>query len=82
LLARLDKNPKERWSEAVESIDFMHSSRLAWTTINNLTGRSTNSHHPCPITANSILSQIVKNGTCKTKYLESDRLVNIEESDL
>jgi len=73
---------KGLWSEAVESIDFTHSSRLALATINNLTGRSRNLHRPCPITANSITSQLVKNGTYKTKDRESDRLVNKEVFDL
>jgi len=48
LLALLDEKRNGRWSEAVESIDFTHYSRLAWTTINNLTGRSRNPHRPCP----------------------------------
>jgi len=60
----------------------MHSSWLVWTTINNLTDRSRNPHCPCPITANSIALQFVKNGTYKTKDRESDRLVNKEVSDL
>jgi len=82
LLSRLDEKRKGSWSEAVESIDFTHSSRLAWTTINNFTGRSTKNHRPCPITANSMTSQLVKNETYKTKDHESDRLVNKEVSDL
>jgi len=61
---------------------YTHSSRLAWTTINNLIGRSTNSHRPCPITANSITSQLLKNWTYKTKDRELGRLVNKEVSDL
>jgi len=44
--------------------------RLAWTTIKHLTGRSRNSYRPCPITANSITSQLVKNGTYKHKDRE------------
>ena len=38
--AHLDEKQKERWSDAVNSINFTHSSRLAWNTCNNLTGRS------------------------------------------
>jgi len=63
-------------------IDMSTSSRGGWTTINNLTDRSRNPHCPCPITVNSIASQLVKNGTYKTKDRESDRLVNKEISDL
>ena len=39
LLAKLDKKRRDRWSEAVRSIDFSHSSRKAWSILNNLTGR-------------------------------------------
>ena len=39
---------------------------LAWNAINNLTGRSTQFYRPCPISANSTASQLVKNGTYKT----------------
>ena len=40
LLAKLDKKRRDRWSEAVRSIDFSQSSRKAWSILNNLTGRS------------------------------------------
>ena len=40
LLAKLDRKRRDRWSEAVRSIDFSHSSRKAWSILNNLTGRS------------------------------------------
>ena len=82
LLAQLDEKRKQRWSEAVNTIDFTHSSRLAWNTINNLTGRSRNTTRPCPISANSIASQLVKNGTYETRDRESARLVAKEVSDL
>jgi len=49
---------QERWEEAVNSIDFLHSSRKAWSTINKLTGRSGRSSRVCPISANSILPTI------------------------
>ena len=45
----------------LESIDFTHSSRKARQTTNKLTGR-TSMHSRCPITANSIASQLLKNG--------------------
>ena len=38
LLAKLDRKRRDRWSEAVRSIDFTHSSRKAWSILNNLTG--------------------------------------------
>ena len=40
LLAKLDRKQRDRWSEAVRSIDFSHSSRKAWSIFNNLTGKS------------------------------------------
>ena len=54
----LDRNRsdgrQEQWEEAVNSIDFSHSSRKAWRTINKLTGRSGRSSRLCPVSANSI----------------------------
>ena len=61
LLSWIEQKKQEHWEEAVSSIDFSHSSRKAWSTINNLTGRSGRSSHLCPISANSITSQLVKN---------------------
>ena len=72
---------QERWEEAVHSIDFLHSSRKAWRTINKLTGRSGRSSRACPVSANSIASQLVKNGTYKASDRESTRLVNKQLSD-
>jgi len=66
LLSRLGQKKQERWEEAVISIDFSHSSRKAWKTINKLTGRSGRSFHQRPISANSIASQLVKSGAHKT----------------
>jgi len=61
LLSRLQQKKQERWEEAVNSMDFSHSSRKAWRTINKLTGRSGRSSRVCPVSANSIASQLVKN---------------------
>jgi len=36
LLSRLQQKKQERWEEAVNSIDFSHSSHKAWRTINKL----------------------------------------------
>ena len=60
LLDRLDKKRREKWNEAVQSIDFTHSSRKAWNIINNLTGRSRQRPGHCPVSANSIAAQLVK----------------------
>ena len=40
LLQKLDEETRRRWNEAVQSIDFIHSSRRACTIINNLAGHS------------------------------------------
>ena len=82
LLTRLDRKRRDRWSEAVRTIDFSHSSRLAWNTINNLTGRSRQAPHQCPISANAIASQLVRNGKYGDARRESSRLVLRETSDL
>ena len=50
--------------------------------INKLTGRSGHSSRLCPISANSIASQLVKNGAHMTGDRKSTRLVNKELSDL
>ena len=71
---RLDEKRKTRWSEAVNSIDFTHSSRLAWSTKNNLTGKQRHTQRTCPISSNSIASELVKNGTYKTNDRKSARL--------
>ena len=68
LLAKLDRKQRDRWSKAVRSIDFSHSSQKAWSTLSNLTGRSQHSPHHCPISADAIASQLVRN----TKYKAVD----------
>ena len=56
LLAKLDRKRRDRWSEAVRSIDFSHSSRKAWSILNNLTGRSRHSPRHCSVSADAIAS--------------------------
>ena len=81
--SRLSRQKKqERWKEAVNSIDFSHSSRKTWTIVNKRTGRFGRSFHLCPVSANSIATQLVKNGVHMTGDRESIRLVNKELSDL
>ena len=71
-----------RWEEAVNSIDFLHSSRKAWSTISKLTGRSGCSSRLCPISAYSIASQLVKNGTHRTGGSEYTSFASKQLSDL
>ena len=62
LLLMLDKKRRDRWSEAVQTTDFSHSSRKAWSILNNLTGRSRRSPRHFPVSANAVASQLIKNG--------------------
>ena len=66
LLSWLQQKKQERWEETVKSIDFLHSSCKVLRTINKFTGRSGRSSHLCLVSANSIASQLVKNGAHKT----------------
>ena len=50
--------------------------------MNNLTGRSRHSPRHCPVSANAITSQLVRNGKYETVDRKSSRLVFQEVSDL
>ena len=76
LLAKLDMKRKDQWSEAVRSINFSHSSRKAWSILNNLTGRSRHSPRHCPVPADAIASQLVRNGKYEAVDRKSSRLVS------
>ena len=82
LLAKLDRKRRDRWSEAFRSIDFSHSSRKAWSILNNLTGRSQHSPRHCPVSADAVASQLVRNGKYEAVDRKSSRLVSQEMSDL
>ena len=82
LLAKLGRKRRDQWFEAVRSIDFSHSSRKAWSILNNLTGRLRHSPRHCPVSADAISSQLVKNGRYKTVDRKSSCLVSQEVSDL
>ena len=45
-----------------EDIKFSHSSRKAWSILNNLSGRSRHSSCHCPVSADAIASKLVRNG--------------------
>ena len=81
-LPSLTENGEDRWSEAVRSIDFSHSSRKAWSILNNLTGRSRHSPRHCPVSADAIASQLVRNGKYEAVDRKSSRLVFQEVTDL
>ena len=82
LLAKLDRKRKDQWSEAVRSIDFSHSSQKAWSILNNLTDRSRRSPRHCPISADAIASQLVRNRKYEAVDRKSSRLVSQEVSEL
>jgi len=82
LLSQLRQKKQEWWVEAVNSIDFSHSSRKVWRTINKLTGKSGRSSCLCPTSANSITSQLMKNGAHRTGGRKPTRFVHKQLSDL
>ena len=79
-LSIIDEKRNDCWSKAVNNIDFTHSSWLAWNIINNLTGRSRNTRHLCPITVPYLA--VGKNCAYKTTKRESARRVpTLEDSN-
>ena len=74
LLVKLDKKRRDRWSEAVRSIDFSLSSRKAWSILNNLTGRLRQSPRHCPVSADAIASELVRNRKYEAADCKSSRL--------
>ena len=61
-LTTLDRKLRDRWSEAVQSIGFSYSSRKAWNILNNLTGRSRHTPRHSLVSADVIVSQLVRPG--------------------
>ena len=82
LLAKLDRKRRDRWSEAVRSIDFSHSSRKTWSILNNFPSRSRHSPRHCPVSTDAIASQLVRNGKYVVVDRKSSLLVSQEVSDL
>ena len=68
-------------SEAVQNIDFSHSSLVAWSTLNNLSGRSRQSPRQCLVLANAETSQLVKTGKYEGANREISHSVTQELSD-
>jgi len=80
LLNLLGQKRQQRWEDEINDINFTHSSRKAWNTINRLTGRSS-AAKLCPVSANSIASVLVNNGRWKDRSPEAkvfNRQVNTE----
>ena len=76
LLAKLEGKRRDRWSEAVWSINFLHSSRKVWNILNNFTGRSRHSPRHCPVFADAIAFQLVRSGRYEIVDRKSSRLVS------
>ena len=70
------KRDGKKIGRAVNSINSLHSSCKAGSTIDKLNGRSGRSSRLCPISANPYHSQLVKNRTHKAGSCESARLTN------
>ena len=82
LLSRLDRKRRDRWSEAVQTIDFSHSSRKAWSILNNLTGKLRRAPQHCAVSANAIASVLVNNSKYEDIDSKTSRLVSQKVSDL
>ena len=81
LINHLNQNRRQRWEEAVESIDFSHSSRLTWQTFNRLIGRF-NRLKRCSVSLNTIAHQLLCNGRHKNVDKEATRAVKQEIKQL
>ena len=82
LLFHLDKCRCEQWNVTINFIDFSHSSNLAWSTPNRLTGRPRHTLSQMSHFSDSITSQIVRNGILPVRDFESARLKASEVSNL
>ena len=82
LLFGLEQNKQEPWEETVNSIDFLHSIRKAWSTINKLGGGSGHSSRLCTVSENAIALYLMKNGAHTTGSHESTTPMNKQLSDL
>ena len=74
----MDKTRSERWIEAVESIDFTHSSRKAWSTLHRRTGTKPKTKPPPVVKTSDIASAFINNGKFKHKNTTFTRNVNTE----
>ena len=83
LLFQLEQKKQERCEElSIPSTSRTLAPRRETSTNNKLTGRSGHSSCLWPVLANSIASQLVKNGAHRTRGRESTRLINKELSNL
>ncbi len=81
LMDELMKCKRERWHEAVSSVDFTHSSRKAWLSLNKLRGRKPKPQQT-EVSANSITGQLVDSGKHSNVDKKFGRSINNELSCL
>ena len=81
LLTRLDRKRRDRWSEAVQSIDFSQSSHKAWSILNNFASRLQHSSRHCSESADAISFQLVRYWRYEDFNRASSRLISQEVSD-
>lgn len=60
---KLDDRRQSQWVEMVESLDFTHSSRKAWSLMKILSGESKETNI-CPAGANKLAKQLYRNSQC------------------
>ena len=61
LINHLNARRQEKWTQSITDIDFTHSSRKTWNKINNLIEKKS-VKKVCPISANLIANQVIRNG--------------------
>lgn len=87
LLQKLDDNRKVEWESKMSTVDFAKSSKKAWSLINRMTGKSSNSKHVYPITPDQIATQMVQNSkgsvsTAQKRKVNSEFKKNFRSSPL
>ena len=73
LLSHFYQRRRERWNEAIDSIDFSDFSCLAWSTLNSLIGSLIHTSCKCLVLANSTASQVVRNRIFPVRDCKSTR---------
>ena len=81
-LTRFDRKRRDQWSEAFQRIEFSHSNRKSWSILNNFSGWSRHSSRHCPVSADAIASQLVKNGRYENINRTLSQFISQKVSDL
>ena len=78
LINMFDVQRQARWIETVENLNFMHSSRKAWSTLKRLNGETSSPKNNFPVSANSVASVLIQNSCSKCHDKEFSREVKTE----